>query len=349
MRKIVLAFLHFLFLTATLQAQQSATTEYGKKVILYTDGTWVYADSTTSAGTVSYHKLELPAVPAGEQVVHHLGYTLSYNENHEQARWVAYVLTRQETLSAFERSNSFLPDPLVTTGTSGDLDYKGMGYDRGHLAPAADMGWSATAMQESFYYSNMSPQLPGFNRGVWKRLEELVRYWADQYDSVFIVTGPVLTAALPAIGPNNVSVPKYYYKAVLKHGPEGIEGVGFVLPNASSSASLESFSVSIDSVEALTGLDLFPALPDEVEDGIEREVHPGLWQWSRSGITLYSGHKESTVSPDPVNGKAGQSTYEQAPAKRSVSVQCSGTTQAGARCRNKTLSPNGRCWRHGGD
>jgi hypothetical protein len=113
-----------------------------------------------------------------EQIISHTAYLLSYNEEHEQANWVAYMLTSSKLGSGLERSNRFLEDPLVASGTATNADYAKSGYDRGHLAPAADMSWSMQVMQESFYYSNMSPQLPGFNRGIWKKLEEKVRDWA---------------------------------------------------------------------------------------------------------------------------------------------------------------------------
>ena len=128
--------------------------------------------------------LEIPRLKTNESVVNHFAYTLSYNETCEQANWVAYELTTEETNSTFKRSNKFITDPLVTTGSADNQDYAESGFDKGHLAPAGDMGWSATAMKESFYYSNMSPQLPGFNRGVWKRVEELVRNWAKEYKSI---------------------------------------------------------------------------------------------------------------------------------------------------------------------
>ena len=106
----------------------------------------------------------------GEQIVNHLGYSLSYNEKNEQASWVAYELTADQVRGTVKRKDSFRSDPLIKTGSASLSDYKGSGYDRGHLAPAADMKWSTTAMSESFFMSNMSPQLPGFNRGIWKKL-----------------------------------------------------------------------------------------------------------------------------------------------------------------------------------
>lgn len=226
--------------------------------------------------------LELPAQRPGDQVIKHSGFTLAYNEQHETASWVAYKLTGlQTTRLDYERTDNYTPDPKVTTGTANDDDYKGSGYDRGHLAPAEDMAWSETTMTESFYYSNMAPQEPGFNRGVWRRLEELTRFWASYYDSVFIATGPVLTPGLRTIGAEEVSVPQYFYKVVLYYNNKNAKAIGFVMQNKPSAATLKSFAVPVDSVEKLTGLDFYPALPDDVENAVEANPDVSNWQWTR--------------------------------------------------------------------
>ncbi|RYY92215.1 MAG: DNA/RNA non-specific endonuclease [Chitinophagaceae bacterium] len=136
-------------------------------------------------------------------------------------------------------------------------------------------------MSASFYYSNMSPQLPAFNRGVWKRLEELVRFWAGAYDSVYVATGPVLEDGLRRIGPSGVAVPERFYKVILLYGRQGTRGIGFLLRNEASAATLRSFAVPIDEVEQLTGLDFFPQLPDDVEARIESDPRVKEWRWTR--------------------------------------------------------------------
>ena len=121
-------------------------------------------------------------------VINHNYYSVSYSEKYEQAEWIAYKLTSSMIAGYAERKNNFKEDPLATTRSATLADYKGSGYDRGHLCPAADMKISQEAMNESFYMSNMSPQNAGFNRGVWKRLEEKVRYLVESNDSIFSVT-----------------------------------------------------------------------------------------------------------------------------------------------------------------
>ena len=240
-----------------------------------------FGDSTRSHRNdhpVNSH-LEIPGLKHGEKVITHTGYSFSYNEEHEQANWIAYELTAEETQKAFERTNKFIPDPSVTTGSAEDDDYRGSGYDRGHLAPAADMGWSQKSMEESFYFSNMSPQVPSFNRGIWKKLEEQVRIWGRLYDGIYIVTGPVLTSILPKIGPNGVSVPELYYKAILDYNNGRMEGIGFLLPNAASSENLQHFAVSIDQLEQITGIDFFSHLTDADEKVIEQKLCVPCWEW----------------------------------------------------------------------
>ncbi len=222
-------------------------------------------------------QIEIPQSEPAGQIVTHVGYTLSYNEEHEQANWVAYELTAQEVQGIVSRSDDFRADPEIITGSATLVDYRGSGYDRGHLAPAADMKWSQQAMSESFYMSNMSPQVPGFNRGIWRSLESRVRSWAVENGTVYVVTGGILSSGLPTIGPDSVSVPEYFYKVILDYREPELKGIGFILSNQGSKSSLKTYAVSIDSVEQRTGIDFFPSLPDDIEDKLEASVDLSLW------------------------------------------------------------------------
>lgn len=219
-----------------------------------------------------------PAYSTEQQVIERPYYTLRYNEKHEQPDWVAYHLysdsLRQDT---FERTNNFRKDPRVRTGSAELSDYRGSGYDRGHLAPAADFSYDEFALSQSFYLSNMSPQVPGFNQGIWKKLEGKVRDWAIENDNIYVVTGPVLDKSFKTIGENQVSVPEYYYKIVLDIQKPEIKAIAFLMKNEKSSASLQSFVVSIDRIESLTGLDFFPGISDELEEALEKANMTSLW------------------------------------------------------------------------
>lgn len=227
--------------------------------------------------------LEIPLTLGGETIIYHLGYSLVYSETHEQAKWVAYVLNRKELVGVVEREDKFRPDPSVPTGSASNSDYKKSGYDRGHLAPAADMKWSEKAMSESFFYSNMSPQLAEFNRGVWKKLEEKVRDWALENDSLLIVTGPILTikncSKKNTIGLNLVTVPEYYYKAILDFKKDKSKSIAFILPNKGSKLPLQNFAVSIDYLEKFSEINFFHKLDDNLEKIVESKVCISCWSW----------------------------------------------------------------------
>ena len=223
--------------------------------------------------------IEIPAHQPYEKLISHAGYTLSYNEKYEQANWVAYELTSAETNSIYNRTNQFLIDPKISTGSAQNSDYAGSGYDRGHLAPAGDMGWSAQSMIESFYYSNMSPQVPSFNRGIWKNAESFTREAAITNQTVYVVTGPVFTSNMTSIGPNKVAVPQSYFKIVLDYTEPVLKAIAFVIPNAGSQLPLQNFAVTINEVEQLTGLDFFPLLPDQEESILESKFDISLWNW----------------------------------------------------------------------
>ena len=221
-------------------------------------------------------QLELPKYDVDDTIIRHRGYTLLYNSKYKQANWVAYLLTKDETVKRFQRGEFFAPDPLIP-GTDFSVDYQKSGYDRGHLAPAADMGYSMETMVQSFFYSNMSPQLPRFNRGVWKKLEMQVRNWAEEYDSLYVVTGPIFSDSIKVIGPHRVAIPKAYYKVLLQKRNGNWEGIGFILPNSNTKVDFKDYATSIDKVEGITGLDFFIELNKKNASAIEQKICTKCW------------------------------------------------------------------------
>ncbi len=224
-------------------------------------------------------RFEIPEVDSTDHVIFHTGFTLSYNDDHKQAIWVAYELLEENMDVKHKRTDNFRVDPNVKNGTATNQDYRNSGYDRGHLAPASDMSWSIEAMSESFYYSNISPQLPGFNRGIWKRLETLARRWAKENEAIYIVTGPILTDSLETIGENCVSIPQYFYKVILDYREPVLKGIAFIIPNAGSGEPLQTFAVTIDSVQKITGINFFPLLSQEEEESLEKKICIECWSW----------------------------------------------------------------------
>ncbi|MCR5725505.1 MAG: DNA/RNA non-specific endonuclease [Treponema sp.] len=211
-------------------------------------------------------------------------YALCYRESYELAEWSAYCLERAELEKNAGRSNDFRPDPEISTGSAELSDYRGSGYDRGHLAPAADFAYSAQAMSETFYMSNMTPQAPAFNRGIWQQLEMQVRLWAKKYGRAYVATGPILSSpqeSYDTIGDNAVVVPRAFYKVVLvplyadeedESTPEtaaDVASFAFIIPNEKCDAAFYDYAVSVDEVEVRTGIDFFWLLDDDIENRVE--------------------------------------------------------------------------------
>ncbi len=234
----------------------------------------------------------LPSLQPSQQLIEHSAMFLVYSEAHEQALWVAHRLTKDVLQGNEGRSNDFRPDPMIATGSAvqddyfmvksfgdGQQRYDGFGYDRGHLAPSADFRWSKKALSESYFYSNMSPQVADFNRDSWAKLEDKFRAYivANPTGDLLLVTGPVLTDTLQKIerGTNHVSIPKRYYKMAIDLTAK--TAVAFLMPNEKAKKGYASYAVSIDEIEALTGLDFYANLPDSLENRLEAMNDPSAF------------------------------------------------------------------------
>lgn len=239
--------------------------------------------STSSKKSINFY----PTSTTGE-VVKHTAFALSYSEKYEQAEWVAYEVTKENLLkkkrNKVDRTDDFREDKKVRTGSAELNDFRGTGYDRGHLAPAGSVGYTKETMSESFYLSNMSPQEPSFNRGIWKELEEQVRDWAYKEEALYVVSGPVLKGNLKTVGKysktdkndKKIAVPKYYYKIIVDRTGSA-KAIAFLMPNEKSDRPLSDYVVSIDKVEEITGIDFFHTMNDNVEDRIERSASTKGW------------------------------------------------------------------------
>ena len=214
-----------------------------------------------------------------DQIVHHQNYSLSYSESHEQAEWVAYELKKSHLSSTNHKRPYFEIDKAVKTKAAHWRNYKKSGYDRGHLCPAGDRRFTKEAHDETFLTSNISPQEHQFNAGVWNRLEQKVRYWARKNDGVFVVTGGVLKNGLKTIGDDQVAVPNQFYKVILDNTSGKIKVLAFLMDHKDSNLPLYKFVVSVDEVEALTGIDFFPELEDEIENKLEASSSYKNWSF----------------------------------------------------------------------
>jgi endonuclease G len=213
-----------------------------------------------------------------EQTITHVGYTVSYNADWKIPNWVAYELTKSEAEGDIPRSNHFVPDPAVPYESSATTnDYKNSGWDRGHMAPAADMKWSKQAMKESFYLSNICPQNRNLNSGIWKDLEEQVRALALQKGNIYVVCGPIVSDKPKTIGTNKVAVPDAFFKVLLQNEEREWSAIAFLFPNESGRKLLSTYAMSVDELENMTGIDFFPALPDNIEEKVESQVDFSKW------------------------------------------------------------------------
>ena len=210
-------------------------------------------------------------------LVKHKYYILSYNEEAEQANWVAYDLKKEFLENNQYKRPYFISDPLVKTNSADWRNYKNSGYDKGHLCPAADMAFGLEAYNDTFYTSNVSPQIHEFNSGIWNYLEQKVRFWAHKYNGVFVVTGGVLNNKKRTIGTEKVLVPDYFYKIILDYDQNMLKVIAFLIPNKKTNKSFSDYVVTVDQIEKQTGIDFFPILEDSMEENIESKIQTKYW------------------------------------------------------------------------
>ena len=233
---------------------------------------WIFLLGIVLFGHINLYSQNYKPTNAGE-LIKHKHYTLSYIEEHEQAEWVHYFLTKEMIEGPAKRKDNFKADPLVSTRSASPKDYVKSGYDRGHLAPAADMKIDDVSMSESFYMTNMSPQAPSFNRGGWKKIEALVRAWATKTD-IYVTVGGILTKDLKKIG-QGVSVPEYFYKIIFN--PKNNTVIAFYTPNSKLVNPIETYVVTVDEIEKITNIDFLSDLEDDLENEIESSVNKANW------------------------------------------------------------------------
>ena len=229
---------------------------------------------------INLENVEIPARLSDrtERIITHKGYTVSYNADWKIPNWVAYELTDVEVAGEEPRGKKFVPDPMVPKYESATTeDYKNSGWDRGHMAPAADMKWHPQAMKESFYLSNICPQNRNLNSGAWKDLEEQVRDLAAQKGHIYVVCGPIVSDDYQTIGANKVVIPSAFFKVLLQEENEKIYTIGFIYENVAGRRPMSTYAMTVDEVEEITGIDFFPSLPDKIEKRVEAEVDFMKW------------------------------------------------------------------------
>lgn len=228
-------------------------------------------DNTTSTPVNATPKAQDKEYP----IISYSGYDVMYNPEYKIPKWVKYELLASETDGEWSRKGlKFTPDPSVSFPQADDSDYRGSGWSRGHMAPAADFKWSSKSMIETFYFTNCCPQDLSLNSGQWQTLEKKVRDWANRYGSVIVYTGPiVLDNVYGTIGYNKVVVPDAFFKAILA----GEQSIAFVMYNHNNNENMQKCALSVDDLEALSGIDFFAELDDDFENRVEATYNLRNW------------------------------------------------------------------------
>lgn len=204
-----------------------------------------------------------------DQLIDHSYYKICYSDNHKQALWTFHTITPAYINGDESRTNDYRFDPKITNPVDG-FDYRGSGFDRGHLVPAADMKLNYRSMTETFYMSNMSPQRASFNRSIWKKLEEGIRSQVGRYGEAIVVTAPILTKGLRRIS-SGVSIPKFFFK--IAYFPRARLMRAYLIENTSQKGkNYRDFQVTVDEVEEITGIDFFHGLDKSLQKSLEASL-----------------------------------------------------------------------------
>ena len=221
------------------------------------------------------------------EIIQHRFYSLSYREEYEQAEWVSYEISKASLQKPnVKRTDWFEVDKAVSTGSAKHSDYSGSGFTRGHLVPAGDMAFDKTAMEETFFMSNMSPQIRPFNNGIWRELEEQVRDWVYQNDKIKIVSGPIINQDPRRLKKGNIAVPDAFYKVIIDEQLPGQKGIAFLIPHKKSDLPLQNYIISIDSLEEISGIDFFVNQNAEWQKTMEQKSDVSLWPISEARYKL---------------------------------------------------------------
>ena len=227
-------------------------------------------------------------MPEADQVIFNRHYITGYSYYFRQAKWTLEIIDPDYT--ELERADNFRSDYRVPEMFRADLaDYKGSGYDRGHLVASANQREVVLQNSETFLLSNMSPQVPGFNRGLWKKLEEAIRKLNEQEDilETYVICGPIFyfdkaTELIGSEDENGVTlpIPHAYFKSILTENHRGTLDIwSFILPNEDSDEPLEPFLVSAKEIEQYAGINLWNRLQGASIEGKKKRKRKRMWKF----------------------------------------------------------------------
>lgn len=205
------------------------------------------------------------------------GFRVSFNPSWHVPNYVVWELTAEETLGTEPRQSRFAADTDVL-GCATPQDYRNSGFDRGHMAPAADMKWSRQAMRDSHYMTNIVPQNHNLNTGRWNSLEQKCRTLAQRDSVLVIIAGPILSDRITrTVGSSEVAVPERFFKVIFAPAAIPPRAIAFVMPNRPVRENLGQMAMTVDQLEEITGFDFFSTLPDDIENQIESTFRQRDW------------------------------------------------------------------------
>jgi len=224
-------------------------------------------------------------------------YLVCYDPERRVSLWVSYRL-KGEHIAKRERRDAFRTDTRLSNEENARCnDYLGTGYDRGHMVPNSDMNRSAVAQANTYFLSNMSPQTPTLNRGIWRWLEDTARAWVRKFDNLHVISGSVFMGENHWLPGERVAIPRQHYKILVRSEAGELKGLAFLFINGKrhplppgtqgvegrrmgakeADQYLARHLVSIASIARLTGLDYFTALPSARKDALTLDVGADLW------------------------------------------------------------------------
>ena len=231
--------------------------------------------------------------PGGvDQVLCRTGYASGYSYKYKAPLWASFSITSASSYNDHKaaRQNDFRPDSDIPTGyQSTTKDYDEPIYDQGHMADSAVIDFSKVANSETFLMSNVTPQIPEMNRaafgkkGAWGTLENNIRSWVKMRGHLLITSGAIYDSEPETIG-NGVAVPSYIYKIVMDVKTNNSIAFLFPAKDQNTGDRLKCYLVSIDDIEAITGLDFFKDIEDKHEAEIESYKEEALWP-TKTGTT----------------------------------------------------------------
>lgn len=233
--------------------------------------------ASPSAGVNAVGARGSRTISSDQVLIQYSHYQVLYSSSYRIPLWVEYELTAAHTDGPYARKGkSFRQDEKVNVPQADNEDYRGSGWSRGHMAPAGDFKWDDDAMWDTFFYTNCCPQNMALNNGLWNALEQKVREWARLLGSVRVITGPVVgNNAYGTLGSHKVVIPDAFFKII--YSDTGKQSIAFVMYNRDSNGRMRDCILTVDEVEAMTGIDFLSDLGNRIESQVESTCTPAYW------------------------------------------------------------------------